>query len=62
MKLLKIKTLDEAMEYMDLLAEMLRIGTLQVLMRHRVKRNLIYLVEVCITLGKIMAFKPNLHL
>jgi hypothetical protein len=42
--------------------KMLKIGTLRALMRHRVKLNLIHLVEVCTTLGKIMTSKPNLHL
>jgi len=31
---------------------MLKIGTLQALMRHQVKPNLIHIVEVCTTLGK----------
>jgi hypothetical protein len=53
---------NEAMEYLDLLAEMLKIGTLQALMRHQVKPNLIHLVEVCTTLGKIMTSKPSLHI
>jgi Mg/Co/Ni transporter MgtE len=53
---------NEAMEYLDLLAENARNGTLQALMRHQVKLNLIYLVEVCTTLGKIMTSKPSLHL
>jgi hypothetical protein len=53
---------NEAMEYLDLLAEMLKIGTLQALMRHQVKPNLIHLVEVCTTIGKIMTSKPSLHI
>ena len=53
---------DEGMEYLDLLAKMLKIGTLRADMRHRVKLNLIHLVEVCTTLGKIMTSKLNLHL
>jgi hypothetical protein len=58
----KDKDPDEAMEYLDLLAEMLKIRTLQALMRHQVKLNLIHLVETCTTLGKIMTSKPNLRL
>jgi hypothetical protein len=53
---------NKAMEYLDLLAEMLKIRTLRALMRHQVKPNLIHLVEVCTTLGKIMTSKPSLHL
>ena len=56
------KNPDEAIEYLDLLAENAKIGTLWALMRHQVKLNLIHLVEICTTLGKIMTFKPNLHL
>ena len=53
---------NEAMKYLDLLAEMLKIRTPHVLMRQQVKRNLIHLVEVCTTLGKNMTSKPSLHL
>jgi hypothetical protein len=52
---------NEAMKNLDLLAEMLKIRTLQILMRHQVKPNLIHLVEVCTTLEKIMTSKPSLH-
>ena len=43
---------NEAMEYLDLLAEMRKIGTLQELMRHQVKPNLIHLVEVCVAMSR----------
>jgi hypothetical protein len=53
---------DEAMEYLNLLAENAQNWDLQALMRHQVKLNLIHLVNACTTLGKIMTSKPNLHL
>jgi hypothetical protein len=53
---------DEAMEYLNLLAENAQNWDLQALMRHQVKLNLIHLVKACTTLGKIMTSKPNLHL
>jgi len=52
---------NEAMEYLDL-TEMLKIRTLQALMRHQVKLHLRHLVEECTTLGKIITSKPSLHL
>jgi len=58
----KNKDHNEGMEYLDLLAEMLKIGTLQALIRHQIKLNLIHLVEECTTLGKIMTSKTSLHL
>jgi len=53
---------NEAMEYLNLLVENAQNWTLQALMRHQVKLNLIHLVEECTTLGKIMTSKPSLHL
>ena len=53
---------NEAMEYLDLLAENAQnwdtIGTYEA----PSKTQLIHLVEVCITLGQIMTSKPSLHL
>jgi hypothetical protein len=40
---------------------MLKIETLQALMRHQVKPNLIHLVEVCTTLEKIVATQFLTH-
>ena len=53
---------NKAMEYLDLLAENAQNRDTTALMRHQVKPNLIHLVEVCTTLGKIMTSKPSLHL
>ena len=48
---------NEAMEYLDLLAENAQNWDTTCTMRHQVKPNLIYLVEVCTTLGQIMTSK-----
>ena len=53
---------NEAMDYKTCQLKMLKIGTLEALMRHQVKLNLIHLVKECKTLGKIMTSKPSLHL
>jgi hypothetical protein len=58
----KDKDSNEAMEYLDLLAENAQNWTLQALLRHHVKLNLIHLMEECTTLGKIMTSKPSLYL
>ena len=62
MKLLKIKTLMKAMQYLDLLAKNAQNCDTLALMRHQVKLNLIHLVEERTTLGNIMTSKPSLHL
>ena len=57
----KDKDPDEAMEYLDLLAENAQNWDTKAHVRHQVKLNLIHLVEVCTTLGKIITSKPNLY-
>jgi hypothetical protein len=56
---LEDKDRDEAMEYLDLLAENAQIRTPYGLVRHRVKLNPIHQMEACTTLGKIMTLKIN---
>jgi len=56
------KNPNEAMEYLDLLPENAQNLNSTGTLRHQVKLNLIHLVQVCTTLGKIMTSKLILHL
>jgi len=56
------KNPNEVMEYLDSLVGNAKNWDTTSTYGHRVKFNLIHLVEVCTTLGKIMTSKPNFHL
>jgi len=53
---------DEAMKYMDLLAENTQNWDTACTCEALVEFSLIHLVETCTILEKIMTSKPNLHL
>ena len=52
---------NEAMKYLDLLAENTQNWDTTGTYEAPIKPNLIHLVEVCTILGKIMTSKPSLH-